>query len=103
MIITTTTKQKGWNIHITHITISHSTLKSRPTRVLGQFLRDMCDMSLSHVIMWVMDKELTLVLLETLQRIEQKLDLIIYGADEEDTEPPSEGPYGRERSDGEVL
>lgn len=50
-----------------------------------------------------MDKELILVLLETLQRIEQKLDAIIYdvGVDEDDL-PPS-GPYGRERDDGEVL
>ena len=95
--------QKGWNIHITHITISHLILKSRPTRVLRQFLRDMCDMSLSHVIMWVMDEELMLVLLETLQRIEQKLDALIYdvGVDEDDL-PPS-GPYGRERDNGEVL
>lgn len=51
----------------------------------------------------MMDKEFTLVLLETLQRIEQKLDALIYdvGVDEDDL-PPS-GPYGRERSDGEVL
>lgn len=50
-----------------------------------------------------MDKELIIVLFETLQRIEQKLDALIcdVGVDEDDL-PPS-GPFGRERDNGEVL
>lgn len=49
-----------------------------------------------------MDKELIVVLLETLERIEQKLDALIYDVSEDDDPPPS-GPYGRERDNGEML
>lgn len=50
-----------------------------------------------------MDKELILVLLETLQRIEQKLDALIYDVGVGEDDLPPAGPYGRERDDGEVL
>lgn len=47
-----------------------------------------------------MDEKLALVVLETLQRIEEKLDALIYEVDQDDS--PA-GPYGRERDNGEVL
>lgn len=47
-----------------------------------------------------MDKEILVLLLETLQRIEQKLDALIYDVDQDDSPV---GPYGRERDNGEVL
>ena len=47
-----------------------------------------------------MDKEMLVLLLEAVQRIEEKLDALIYDVDQDDSPV---GPYGRERDNGEVL
>lgn len=40
------------------------------------------------------------LLLEAVQRVEEKLDALIYDVDQDDSPV---GPYGRERDNGEVL